>query len=458
MDLKSYIDLEVLLRTQPREREARRSFGLAHASLSPEDQLQAWREKHLHTLPTPRLSDRIDHFLYGVSITLLIVALLLGILTGVGLLRYNGSEPVNLIYFLAIAVLIPLVSMGLSMIAMLRANRAKNLLVHLSMAFWMERIVALWSKESADALQEVRINPLVANWIVIKRSQSIALAFSIGLLLALLGVVATQDVAFAWSTTLDLSAEGFYRFLHTLAWPWRAWLPDAVPSLSLVEQSRYFRLGGGVSDTLIAHASLLGAWWKFLAMATLFYAVLLRLLLWIVSAKGLTRALHTALMSLDGAKQLLSDMNEPYITTHEQEEDKKTPSTEPHQPSVAHKPVTAYDMVQGWSLDEDRLRFLCDHFDIEAPVCFHVGGNNTLEADEKVIEESSGSVVLFVKAWEPPTMDAVDHIMALIPKVERLVIWPIGLEEDGYVANPRSVAVWVRKLTPLINEKVWIVE
>ncbi len=458
MDLKSYIDLEVLLRTQPREREVRRSFGLAHASLSPEDQLQAWREKHLHTLQTPRLSDRIDHFLYGVSIILLIVALILGILTGVGLLRYNGSEPVNLIYFLAIAVLIPLVSMVLSVIAMLRANRAKNLLVHLSMAYWMERIVALWSKESADALHEVRINPLVANWIVIKRSQSIALAFSIGLFLALLGVVATQDVAFAWSTTLDLGAEDFYRFLHTLAWPWRTWFPEAVPSLSLVEQSRYFRLGGGVSDTLIAHASLLGAWWKFLAMATLFYAVLLRLLLWIVSVKGLTRALHTAMMSLDRAKQLLSDMNEPYITTHEQNEDEKKDRTEPYQPSGVHMPVTAYDMVQGWSLDEDRLRFLCDHFDIEAPVCFHVGGNNTLEADEKVIEESSGSVVLFVKAWEPPTMDAIDHIMALITKVERLVIWPIGLEEEGYVANPRSVAVWVRKLTPLINEKVWIVE
>ncbi len=102
-------------------------------------------------------------------------------------------------------------------------------------------------RQSSEDLETLKINPLLANWIVIKRSQFVALFFSIGLGLALLVVVATKDIAFAWSTTLQITPESFHTFLEMLATPWKTWFPSAVPSLELIEKSQYFRLGDSLS-------------------------------------------------------------------------------------------------------------------------------------------------------------------------------------------------------------------
>jgi hypothetical protein len=134
------------------------------------------------------------------------------------------------------------------------------MLVHLSPAYWMENLLLLLPGKSREMIDKLKINPLLANWIVIRRSQELALAFSVGLFLALLLVVASEDIAFAWSTTLQITPEGFHRFLNTVALPWREWLPQAVPSVELIEQSHYFRLGGKLSREMVAHASQMGEW------------------------------------------------------------------------------------------------------------------------------------------------------------------------------------------------------
>jgi hypothetical protein len=459
MEFKSYIDLYELLRTDRTTPQERRAFGLVHESLSndPAAQLSAWVNTHRDRLKYPRLSEQIDTLLYHATLILVLIAFVLGLFSGIALLSYNGKEPVNLIYFLAMVVFLPLVTMTLSLFAMLRANRARNLLVHISPAYWMERLVALFSQKSARDLSSLKINPLLLNWMVIKRSQLLALVFSIGLLLALLGVVATRDVAFAWSTTLDLSDTQFHTFVQTIAFPWRSWMPSAVPSLELIAQSHYFRLGGKLSETMVEHAALLGTWWKFLAMATLFYAVLLRTLFYIISVIGFKKALREAMLTLDGTKLLLKEMNEPLVTMQATEQEADFSQREAVYERIIHNKLDAsYDAVQGWAIPKEMLMTLCDALSLISPRCHEVGGNNTLDKDKQIVAQSEGKVVLFVKAWEPPTMDFIDHLKMLAAKADKVIVVPVGTAKSGFAPSAKEIDVWVRKISGQQLGNVWV--
>jgi hypothetical protein len=458
MDLKTYIDLHELLQTDRSTLQERRAFGLAHENLRNNHaaQLAAWVKTYRNRVKSPRLSEQIDTLLYHATLILVVIAFVLGLFSGIALLSYNGKEPVNLIYFLAMVVFLPLGTTTLSLFAMLRANRARNLLVHISPAYWMERLVALFSKKNAQSLSSLKINPLLLNWMVIKRSQLLALVFSIGLLSALLGVVSTRDVAFAWSTTLDLSDTQFHTFVHTLAFPWRSWMPSAVPSLELIAQSHYFRLGGKLSETMVENAALLGTWWKFLAMATLFYAVLLRTLFYIVSVIGLKKAQKEAMLTLDGAKLLLKEMNEPLVTMQASEHEADFSQREAVYARIADQLDASYDAVQGWAISKEMLTTVCDTFSLISPQCHEVGGNNTLDEDREIIAQSEGEVVLFVKAWEPPTMDFIDHLRMLAAKADKVVVTPIGTAKNGFMPSAKEIDVWVRKIAGQQFGNVWV--
>ena len=456
MRLRDYIDLYVLLEDESSHPKERRAFGLAHQGIKddPVAQLKAWVAQHRNRLNTPLLSEQIERVLYGVTLVLVVLAFGVGLFSGIGLLSYSGKEPVNLVYFLAIVVFVPLVTMTFSLIAMVRADRSHNLLVHISPAFWMEKLLSLFGRKKI--FDGIKLNPKLLNWIVIRRSQMMALAFSVGLLVALLGVVVTRDVAFAWSTTLDISAETFWHFTQTLALPWRAWLPQAVPSLELVSQSHYYRLGGHLQESMVSQAALLGTWWKFLAMATLFYAVVLRLLVYILATLGLKRALKEAMLTLDGAVLLLKEMNEPLVTTRAVEKETDFTSADTAYDRIVQRLESRYDMVQGWAIDPGQLSVISDALGLSAPIMLEAGGNNTLDEDEAVIKKSEGGIVLFVKAWEPPTMDFVDYLSMLSQKAKRVTVVPIGTVEEGLMPDSKAVDVWLRKIAALKKENVWV--
>ena len=458
MNLKSYLDLFELLETDTSSREERRAFGLANvlSKGKPVEQLLVWVRDNKARLKKPELSETFSSTLYTITLVLVIVAFTLGFLSGVGLLSYNGHEPVNVIYFIAMVVFLPLFTMTLTLFSMFRANSAQSLLVHISPAFWMEKILRLLPNKIEADLKGVKINPLIANWIVIKRSQIIALVFSFGLLFALLGVVATKDIAFAWSTTLSVSPETFHHFLHTLAFPWRDLYPSALPSVELIEQSQYFRLGDKLSEEMIQNASKLGEWWKFLAFATLFYAIILRFIVYLLSQFGLSRAVKRSFLTLDGAKKLLNDMNEPVISTHANENEQQFIQGSTAYAQSINILDASYDFVQGWAILKENLSVIADSMKVISPKFFEVGGGNTLDEDNEIIHLSHGEVLLYVKSWEPPTMDFIDYLESLSDRVDKIIVCPVGTQEDAYETDAREVNVWARKLSMLGSEKVWL--
>lgn len=458
MNLKSYLNLYELLQENKSTRKENRAFGLEYERYKQESitQLLIWTKKHTPSLKRPLVSEVFSTYLYGMTLTLVIIALFLGFFSGLGLLSYSGHEPVNVIYFMAMVVLLPLVTMTLTLFSMFRANASQSLLVHISPAFWMEKMLRFLPKKAQSSLQELKINPLLSNWLIIKRSQLLALMFSLGLLIALLGMVITKDIAFAWSTTLQVSPKEFHGLLYTLAFAWRDFFPWAVPSVELIEQSQYFRLGEKLDTQMIQNASKLGEWWKFLAFATLFYAILLRFGMWLLSMFGFKKALQRSFLSLESASTLLKEMNEPIITTSAVEEKKNFVPQGSHYMQEVEDLDSSYDRTLGWAMSDKELTVLNDSMQVITPMAFDVGGTNSLEEDSEIISKCQGEVLFYVKSWEPPTMDFVDFIEELTRAVDKVILAPVGTAEDTYLPKNKELEMWGRKLQQISSDKVWL--
>jgi hypothetical protein len=459
MNLKTYLNLHQLLQKQSTGREERRAFALRHPHLAdhPIKSLLAWLRAHRHLISSEG-AEQVEGYLYWVTLILVAAAFVFGLFSGVALLSYSGKEPVNVVYFMAVVIVMPLLTMTLTFLAMLRANRRKSTLIHLSPAYWMERMVALFSKKAAKELQSLKMSPLLANWIILRRSQWIALSFSIGLFVALLGVIVTKDIAFAWSTTLDVSPEAFHRLLWWIALPWREWLPSAVPSIEMIAQSHYFRLGETLSPSMLNHAAVLGGWWKFLAMATLFYAIVLRIVMILIVEYGYRRALRHSLLSLDGAERLLREMHEPLIQTHSGSTGVKSLEKNGGDIPSIETLSAHYDAVVGWAIDQDSLKVIAERFGVSAPLYFQAGGTNTLDEDQRVIAAlpKENKVLLIVKGWEPPTMDFIDFLNVLSQKAARVTILPVGTPKKDFQVEEDDLKVWMDKLASEGVGKVWI--
>jgi len=460
MNLETYIDLQQLLQQDRTTHEQNRAFGLSHQDEDDTAKLIDWRDEHLSDLTKPRLGAEVTRYLYGVTLVLGVISLILGVLSGVGLLSYSGKEPVNVIYFMAMVVFVPLFTMSLAIWSMVKAGKAHSTLVHISPAYWMERIMSYLPNNARVMIEKIQINPLLVNLVAIKRSQLLALLFSIGLFIALMWKVSTEDLAFAWSTTLQITPKEFHDFLSTIALPWRSALPSAVPSIELIEQSHYLRLGGKLDTQMINNAANLGQWWKFLAMSTLFYAIFLRFLLWIVASVRLSHATDKSAKNLPNAQKVLYEMNTPLVSSQankpEQEFVRSSVSFERICTPTDSDYSANYDTVLGWAMSEEELRIIKDSLVISSEYLTDVGGTNTLSEDANIAKSLNGDVLLIVKAWEPPTMDIVDFLDELSSSVAKITVLPIGSAKDEYKSDSGEFDVWARKLQENDNKKVWL--
>ncbi len=456
MNLTDYLDIYQLASGRIAAHEENRAFGLEHERLSNIEKLLEWKRKHIVSLRSDRLSSTIGRYLHHIDIFSGVAALVFGFATGAALLSYSGSEPVNVIYFLAIAVALPILTMMLALIALMRIDTPVNTLVHLSPAYWIERLLRLLGEKDEKYSSIAKLDPRITNYLVLKRSQILGLIFSIGVLLALLILVATGDIAFGWSTTLHILPESFHAFLDKLALPWRSLIPSAVPSSELVEQSQYFRLGGRISGDMIQNASQLGEWWKFLAMATLVYAVGLRLIVWLVVSLGFGRMLERSLLAEPHIAMLLWEMDTPVITGRsENKEEVFEGDAEPYGRAVSTLD-DRYDASIGWSLTKESIAALNDALKVKASNGYAAGGANTIEADNDIISRSNGSVVLYVKAYEPPMMDFIDFLSKLSRVAAKITVAPIGTPAERYKADLKDIEIWGRKLAEVNETKVWM--
>lgn len=299
MRLGDFLDLEWFLEqdrvADPAVTLARdRRFGLdAQQRFVPAERLGLdWlarrRAETEHPLPSAVLASFmvILRWVFGLG------GLLAGIFLARGLLLYAGLEPVNVSVFLLLAV-VPQAALCLLAGVLLLLRGGKRLMVPV---FLRPLLKLLWRRHGRLSVQAGFARTLVQGrgwaapmlaWDCLRLLHLGGLSLALGTLAGTLVSVAVTDLAFGWQSTLRVGAEGMLGLVSLLALPW-SWLPAGwglIPTLAQIEGSRIILKDGMAA---LASADLI-AWWPFLCMSVLVYALLPRLALLGVAQHGLRR-------------------------------------------------------------------------------------------------------------------------------------------------------------------------
>ena len=456
---KSYLDLAQLLTKYRGTHEENRGFALSQKEKGLK-LLSLWKDKNLH-----RVLDELDSFKYLHYLTLFtslfgFTLLLLGFFTGVALLSYSGSQPVNVIYLLLVMVGFPLFSMLLSLLSLFTGNIGAKIFSHFSPLYYLEKVINFLPFAKQIDFSALPFSSTLSKWIFLKRLQLFSFLFALGLFLALVLTVVSKDIAFAWSSTLAIDPVAFQHVLSFLASPWQNFFPSAVPSLELIEVSHYFRLGDKLDANMVQNADKLGAWWKFLAMATLTYALLLRLVFWFMMKLGFNQQLKKEVLRLEGVKRLLKEFSTPFVSTAshkpEQHLEIKNESTFLATDMFSDK----YASLLAWNYAEKTLRLLQDTNKITATKSYVVGGKNSFAQDKAIVDGLEGKVLIYVKAWEPPTMDFMDFLAEVLAKdsVNAVEVCPLGTANEKYSSNASDMKMWLQKLETIHSDKLEVID
>jgi len=277
-------------------------------------------------------------------------------------------------------------------------------------------------------------------------------AFGVGALVATLAFVVFTDLAFGWSTTLDVSASAVHRCVGFFAAPWASIWPAANPPLELVEATRFFRVA--LEDRIhVVDPIVYGGWWPFLVMSILSYAVLPRALMMGAVSFWLAHETGRAIGLTPGVDRLLDRLTTPIVETQALSEESEigrpsnelAPEVEMAGWLAAH--AGAEPIVVRWAelSDEEALRAAIG---IESMRFFDAGGRCSLEDDAAVARELAGGtagIIVCVRGYEPPVLDVLDFLRAIRDQVglERPLLVVLFGAKDG------EVRAWRRKLIGL---------
>ncbi|MGD7653961.1 MAG: DUF2868 domain-containing protein [Verrucomicrobiales bacterium] len=116
----------------------------------------------------------------------------------------------------------------------------------------------------------------VVLWRLARMAQAAGVAFNGGVMLGLGGLVMLRHVGFYWETTTEFAMHTVLeKVAGFLSIPWAAWWPGAVPDVAVIDATRW------LPESELAPGP--AAWWQFLLMVVLFWGLLPRAVLWVVS-------------------------------------------------------------------------------------------------------------------------------------------------------------------------------
>jgi len=477
--LSDLIDLNAALKTDSSadlDKRKQRDRGIGQALQAqrrqPARQLHGWLER-------VEIRGWQRHGRAGVQLYHVLCVLLagVGLVSGWGLARavlyYTGDTPINIFNAVGLLVVpqilllllwvlaavpwtLPLFSSLQSALRYLHPGRLARLVTGFFPARSRQGLDVIWDSENAIVMAPA------ARWLLSFWSQLFSVCFNIGVLAAVFYLIFFSDLAFTWSTTLNLDSVSFHRALTTLSWPWHSLLPDAVPSRELVEASRYYRLeagslaGGQAASPMLA--AQLGGWWPFLVAAIACYGLLPRLLTLLISWYRFRHHLGKALPRLPGAPELLARMNSPLVTTAASRPETALAAEDAVannvRQRVADTRITC--AMVGWSGVLDNREELAPGLlalGIEPHNWLSAGGTRSLQQDRETVtalcRNAHEGVAVIARSWEPPLLEFLDFIQSVRAQCDRrqailVLLWG---GEGGVDARDRDA--WRRTLQRL---------
>lgn len=429
------------------------------------------------TVQAPLAGATFDRARRAGGYILLAFGMLLGSAVAAAALRYDGSAPVNLITVIAALVVIPGVMLMLTLMLLPGRIRGLGWLQDVLATFspgqwlsaWLNRRFAqsdlgwqgrlsMAAELSAVAAADYR---RIGKWQLVLYSQLLAVGFFVAALATLMLLVTFSDLAFGWSTTLDVAVERVIGWVQALSRPWAALLPGAAPDAQLIAQSQFYR----AADLDTAQVTALGDWWPFLALVIAVYGLLPRAVLLLIAGARLRRAEQQLLLQHPQILKLFERMGAP-IVTHAVDvaESAETARTQPEAPMVSGKdrwlqlPAGKVVLVN-WNqaLPGAKLSaWLAQHADRQPERCVELGARTSAQEEQQLLDQlHADSVVVLAKAWEPPLLEFIDVTrrlkQALDPAGVVLVV-PVGIE--GRMAEAADLGIWQQVIGNLDDVRV----
>ncbi|MET0659030.1 MAG: DUF2868 domain-containing protein [Steroidobacteraceae bacterium] len=440
------------------------TIGASLSTLDPLRRVRAWRRAQASPESLAGSARELAERLQRGRGVIGLVILLLGAITGAGVVsavfHYDGTWPVNVVTVLAVLVLLQLALVLLSLLLMLPrlpgVGALQNLIgginpVPLIAAAY--RRMSRQDESQADLLVwSAARGPTAARfarWQTLVWSQLGAIAFNIAALATAAALIAFTDIAFGWSTTLELDSAVAARIADVIAIPWQSFWPAAVPSETLVESSRFFRLSS--APPLQIAAQTLTGWWPFLLAAMATYGLLPRCVLLLVASFRLRKATECLLLDHPLVKALLDRLQaaEVALGAADSEIPAQRSDALAHAAPVGLTPCAAaivWSSAIGQQAAKDWSR---RNLQKEVIFAIEAGGERALEDDATVVRTVAAGrpkiVLLFVRAWEAPLLDLQDFLeklRAAVGSACSIVVVPVGPE--GAVATEPQRTTWAR--------------
>ena len=448
-----------------RDRDIARQISRGHRVA----RVRAWWNK-VQRGATEGAGARLKRLRTIVTIAMAAAGGVTGVAVALAAFAYDGSQPVNVVRLL---VLLVGVQLGLLVLTLLLLpgripglRHVQDLLTTLNPGAWavgVYRKLARASPAAAELFELHASRPAArrfVKWQLLCWSQTAAVVFNLAALVTAIMLVTFSDLAFGWSTTLDVSSTAASRIVHTIARPWASFAPLAVPSSELVEQSQFFRLER--SGLTAGSPRALGAWWPFTVFALVTYGLVPRLVLLVLAAARLRAATGALLVEDSRVTALLDRMASPAIETAAEQHD-EAPPPEIGLATAGDRPMTGSARALIWenSLPPDAARsYARRQLGLEVLDVAEAGAGQLASdraALERVAAEGSQTLIVFTPAWEPPLLELRDFLAELRQRLGPAASIVVAPVPDG----PRAVtelerATWQRAIAQLREPKTYL--
>jgi hypothetical protein len=413
---------------------------------------------------------RLDRLRTIVTIAMAAAGSIAGVAVALAAFAYDGSQPVSVVRLLALLVGLQLVLLAFTVLLLPGRipglRHVQDLLTTLNPGAWavgVYRKLAHASPDAAGLLEPHGSRPAARRffkWQLLYWSQTAAVMFNVAALITAIMLVTFSDLAFGWSTTLEVDATAASRIAQAIARPWASFAPLAVPSAELVEQSQFFRL----ERAAIASGSprALGAWWPFTVFALVTYGLLPRLALLALATLRLRAATGALLIEDSRVTALLDRMASPAIETAAEQHD-DAPLQDVGVGTPAHRPLTGSARALIWenSLPPDAARSYArrqlglDVLDVAEAGAGRLASDRA--ALERIAADLSQTLIVFTPAWEPPLLELRDFLAELRQRIGPATSIVVAPVPDG----PRTVtelerATWQRAVAQLRDPKTYL--
>ncbi len=367
---------------------------------------------------TPTAGERVARAHLIANWLVFVVFASIGAGVALAVLQFTGDHPINVLVVLGVFVFLQWINLLAMIAAFVWSRSSPGFLAHFPLSALVRKVIArlVGAEDTGRFLARRSLYAGVERWVLFRSMQIGAVAFNLGALGTFIAAVSFTDLAFAWSTTLQVGAEGLQRFCEGLALPWRLWLPDAVPTLDLVQATRYFRLDAAYvnapAGARVQDAAVAGGWWPFLLMCLLIYGLLPRLVLVVWGSLGLHRAFGKLSFDTPAEAEVIMRLTSPRVhQVHENDPGNVAPLGAGHQPLGrpqqfrGGQPVIAVRWREAEVADEAFLTRLQERFGttVEPPIA-SAGGHDHRD-DEALLKRLEGSeqpVLVLAEPWNAP--------------------------------------------------------